>query len=83
MAAEGSGATLDSIFDLGKEYIRTRFARQPDDPVRPGAEAVAVPAAAVAQSSNGMSLKDANPLLLVGLALATVLVLGIVLKKAG
>lgn len=82
--ADGSGSTLDSIFSLGSEYVRARYARKPD-PALTGAQAVAIPAETVAQgpssSGSGGSLAQYVPVL--AAVLVGALLLGIVLKKAG
>lgn len=75
-------STLDSIFGLGREYVRARYSRTPD-PAEQGAQAVPIPAATVAQAPPASSGSIASPAVLVAVAVSLVLIVGLALKKAG
>lgn len=84
MTAEssGSGSTLDSIFGLARDYIRTRYSRVPESQ-DPRQQAVPIPAATQVPSSPRASPRALSYLPVALAALVGALLLGLLLKKAG
>jgi hypothetical protein len=81
---DGSGATLDDFFSLGKEYIRARYGRPASlaTTADPNAQAVAIPATSTVQvQGDDAGAMSYVPVVVVAVVVAVLL--GIALKKAG